>query len=187
MSLRDDLLRERLAIYGRLRGGYPIPLAGAVYWIAIGVLGFYLPPKQWTLWAFILSGSIFPLALLFAQIFGNKFMKDKSAVGDLLVPAFISMLLFWPLAFVAFGKYVEFVPLILAIGMSQHWPVIGWTYGRTALFSAHAIVRAVACTAIWIMVPADRFTFLPFCVALIYLLTVGALVVDSRRFQPRPL
>lgn len=38
----------------------------------------------------------------------------------------------------------DFVPLSLGIGMSLHWPVIGWMFGRTLLFSLHLAVRALA-------------------------------------------
>jgi len=182
MSLRDDLLQERLACYGRLRGGYPIPLAGVVYWAGLGIAGSWLPPNRWTFWAFVLSGSIFPMALLFAKLFRNKFMRDQTAVSDLLFPAFASMLLFWPIAIAAWGANVQLVPLVLAIGMSIHWPVIGWCYGRTGLFTAHAIARAITCLIIWSWLPDARFTLLPFSVSLVYIVTVIAILIDSRRF-----
>jgi len=53
-------------------------------------------------------------------------MRDKTAVMDALWPAFVSMLLFWPIAISAYWTYPQLVPLVLAIGMSIHWPVIGW-------------------------------------------------------------
>jgi uncharacterized protein DUF7010 len=68
---------------------------------------------------------------------------------DALWPAFVSMLLFWPIAISAYWTYPQLVPLVLAIGMSIHWPLIGWTYGRTAIYTAHAVVRAVACFVLW--------------------------------------
>lgn len=178
-DLAEALKAERLGAYARLRGGFPIPLAGAVYWAGLGVAGYFLPLKAWVLIAFIASGSIFPLALLFAAIFRNPFMKDRTAVGSVLVPAFISMLLFWPAVVVAYWTAPELAPLILAIGMSQHWPVIGWSYGRTALFSAHAIVRAVIVFYFWMQFPEHRTTWLPFSVAAVYLATVLAIYVDS--------
>ena len=181
MSLRDELLQERLASYARLRGGYPIPLAGTVYWPVLGYLGTQLSPGRWTFWAFLLTGAIFPLALLFAKIFRNKFLSDRTAVSDLLFPAFISMLLFWPMAIAAWKANVQLVPLILAIGMSLHWPVIGWAYGRTGLYSAHSIVRAALCFLIWTYLPEARFTWLPASVGLVYLVTVIAIYVDSGR------
>lgn len=179
MDLEAEVLKERLASYIRLRGGFPVPLAGMTYWIAVGVLGYVVDPKQWGFWAFILSGSIFPVALLYASIFRNDFMKDKNALGSVILPAFVGMLLFWPIAVAAWWTEVGMVPLTLAIGMSLHWPIIGWSYGRTALFAAHAVVRAVVVFLIWWLMPDARFTLLPLSVAVIYLLTVVAILIDS--------
>jgi hypothetical protein len=96
------------------------------------------------------------------------------------------MLLFWPIAVAAWWSHPPLVPLVLAIGMAIHWPVIGWTYGRTALFTAHAVVRAVACFAIWQWMPAHRYTLLPLAVSAVYLATVVAILVDSRRAARSP-
>ena len=187
-QLRAALLADRLGAYKRLRGGFPIPLAGAVYWGVLAWLGTILTVHSWCMIAFIGSGTIFPMALLFAAIFRNGFMKDKTAAGDVLLPAFISMLLFWPMIIAAFSIAPQLVPLILAIGMSLHWPVIGWSYGRTGLYSAHSIVRAIVCLLIWLYYPEARFTVLPLAVAGVYLVTVLAILIDSGRVKvPEPL
>lgn len=187
-ELKAASLADRLAAYKRLRGGFPIPLAGAVYWGVLAWLGSFLTVHSWCMIAFIGSGAIFPMALLFAAIFRNGFMKDKTATGDVLLPAFISMLLFWPMIVAAMQVAPQLVPLILAIGMSLHWPVIGWSYGRTGLYSAHSIVRALVCLAVWLWMPEARFTVLPLAVAVVYLLTVIAIFIDSARVKvPEPL
>jgi len=85
------------------------------------------------------------------------------------------------MAVAALWTDVQLVPLILAIGMSLHWPVIGWTYGRTGLYTAHAVSRAVICFLIWWKLPEHRFTLLPLSVAFVYLATAIAIVLDSRR------
>jgi hypothetical protein len=176
IDLRRAILAEREAAFYRLRGGYPIPLAGGVWWAILGIGGFYVHNRMlWIFLAFALSGIIFPLALLFARITGIDFMKDRTPVSDVIFPAMGSMLLFWPMAFAAYSNYPQLVPLILAIGLSIMWPVVGWMYGRTALFSAHAIVRAITCFVLWTWWPAARFTWLPLSVSLIYLVTVAAL------------
>jgi hypothetical protein len=181
-ALRTALRAERAAAYARLRGGYPIPLAGALWWAALGVWGYLAPtPGHWIFGAFVTSGAIFPLALLLARIFRVDFMRDRTAVSDAIFPAFVSMLIFWPIAISAWWSHSPLVPLVLAIGMAIHWPVIGWTYDRTALYSAHAVARAVVCFALWNWVPAGRFTLLPFAVSAIYLVTVAAILVDTRR------
>ncbi len=184
-DLEKALRHDRLSSYARLRGGYPIPIAGTLYWLALGVCGYFFSLHNWSLIAFITSGTIFPVALQLAKLFRNDFMKDKAATGSLLFPAFASMLLFWPMAIAAFWTEQELVPLILAIGMSIHWPAIGWTYGRNHIFTGHAIVRALAVFLIWLFVPEGRTTLLPFAVAGIYAVTVAAILIDSNMIRKR--
>ena len=185
-ELQAILLAERRGAYARLRGGWPIPLAGTVYWAALALLGEAgLPLAQWSMIAFLGTGAIFPLALLFATIFRNPFMKDRSAVTSVLVPAFISMLLFWPMIVAAVQEGPNLVPLILAIGLSLHWPVIGWSYGRTAIFSGHAIIRAVGALLLWMYFPEERLTLLPLWVAGVYLATVVVILFDSAMLRRR--
>lgn len=183
--LKEALKRHRRAQYLRLNGGFPVPLAGCVYWALLGILGFYTDLGGWANIALPASGAIFPLALLFAAIFKCPFMKDKSAVGDILLPAFISMLLFWPMLIAAAHVQATLVPLILAIGMSLHWPVIGWAYARTSLFSAHAIIRALFCLFIFEKFSEYSTTWMPLGIAAIYALTVVAILWDVRRLKTR--
>jgi hypothetical protein len=182
-QLRAQLLADRLASFHRLKGGFPIPLAGAVYWAMLAIAGLYLPLRGWMVIAMWGSGMIFPLALLFAKLFRNEFMKDKTAAGDVLLPTFISMFLFWPMLIAAVWTSPDLAPLILAIGMSIHWPVIGWSYGKTALYTAHAVVRAVVVFAIWVWLPESRLTLLPLSVSVVYLLSVAAILVEVRRMR----
>jgi hypothetical protein len=180
LELKRMLFADREATFFRLRGGYPIPLAGATWWALLAAMGHFLPSRNlWIFLAFVTSGAIFPLALLFARLSKVDFMHDKSAAIDVLFPTFASMLLFWPIAISAFWTYPQIVPLVLAIGMSIHWPVIGWQYARTTIYVTHAVVRAVVCFILWNWLPSSRFTVLPGAVSAIYLLTVCAILIAS--------
>lgn len=180
-DLKTALRQDRLDCYIRLRGGFPLPLAGAVYWLVLGVAGYYLPLAHWLQLAFFGTGAIFPIGLLFAKIFRNNFMKDKHAAGDVILPALIGMLLFWPMLIAAVKTEPQLAIIILAIGMSIHWPVIGWSYGRTALYSAHAVIRAMVVLGIWMYLPDARLTLLPFSIAVIYLATVLIVLLDTSK------
>ena len=183
-TLKAQLLKHRLAQYIRLNGGAPIPMAGVVYWLALAWVGSNTDLSGWVEVAFPLSGAIFPLALVLAKVMKCNFMKDKSAIGDVLLPTFISMLLFWPMLVIAIkSSSPELVVPILAIGMSLHWPVIGWSYARTAIFSTHAIARAIAVTAIWFLAPDHILTTIPLAVAAIYILTIIAIYIDVAQLK----
>lgn len=187
LGLKQALFEEREASFYRLRGGYPVPLAGATWWAMLGTAGYLLHSRHlWIFVAFVTSATIFPLALLFARLFHCNFMQDKTAVTDALFPAFASMLLFWPIAISAWWVYPELVPLVLGIGMSIHWPIIGWMYGRTGIYTAHAVIRAIACFVLWNRWPSSRFTVLPFAVSAIYLATVFTILLASSPIKRRP-
>lgn len=182
MELKEALRAEREASFFRLRGGYPISLAGAVWWAGMGLAGYRLHSHmQWILLTFYCSALIFPLAILFGRLFLINFMADRTAVSEVIFPAMGSMLLFWPMAIAAFWTYPDLVPLILGVGMSIMWPVVGWSYDRTALFTSHAVVRAIVCFVLWNWMPSGRFTVLPLAVSGIYLGTVVVLLVASSK------
>ena len=182
-TLRQALRKDRLSAYIRLRGGFPMPLAGAVYWAAIGILGYYLPLNIWLPMTLFCTFLIFPIAILLAKLFNNDFLKDKQAAGSVVIAALISMYSFWAMLVPALQTSPQLAILILAIGMAIHWPVIGWSYDRTALFSAHLIVRSAVVLAIWYILPEARMTLLPFSVSLIYILTVIAILRDVKRLE----
>jgi hypothetical protein len=187
LELKETLRAEREAKFFRLRGGYPVPLAGAVWWGLLGLAGYRLDVHEWIMLAFFTSGTIFPLAILFGRLFRVNFMGDRTALSDLMLPTLVPMALVWPVAFSAFWSAPELVPLVIAIGMSVAWPVMGWIYGRTAIFTAHAVVRAVVCFGIWNWMPASRFTVLPLAVCAIYLVTVGVVWVTSSPGRQRAI
>ncbi len=184
-EIESDLKAARLSAYAEARAGWPVPLAGATYWAGLAWLGTVTDEANWSLIAAIFSGAIFPIAVAFGAVFRNPFMKVKVPDQGVVFMAMGAMLLFWPMAVAAMWNYNALTPLILAIGMSGHWPVFGWSYGRPAPFIAHAIVRAVAAFAIWQYMPDGRFTVLPAAVAVIYLVTVLMLYVDSGRVAAR--
>lgn len=186
MDMKNELLDVRLGAYARLRGGYPIILAGTAYWLALAVMSQFMEPVPLLQAAFGLSGLIFPLALMLAWIAGIPFMKDRTVLSPVLVPTFIAMLLFWPMLFIATAESTAGVVMsILAIGLSLHWPVIGWTYGRTALFCAHAIGRAGLVFWIFYAFPDERMLFIPLAVAGCYGLTALIVFIDAGRVARR--
>jgi hypothetical protein len=186
MDLKSQLLAERLGAYARLRGGFPIVLAGMVFWLAIAAGAAAMEPVPLLYASFGGTNLIFPLAVLLAWLFGIPFLKDRSEVSSLLVPAFISMLLFWPMVFVAMSEASPGVVLCLvAIGLSIHWPVIGWSYGRAAPFCAHAVVRAALVVAIFHLFPDQRFTLIPLAVAAVYGASALYVWMDSGRVARR--
>lgn len=183
---KQDLLAERRRYYVAARGGISLPVAGAVYWTVLGVLAAMDAVDNWGLTAAMLSGLIFPLGLLLQYPLKAKFMGVKSPVSGAAMWAVVTINFLWPVHFVVISLVPEAAPLTLAIGMTLHWPIIGWSYASRVCY-AHAIARIAVVTAIWYGFPEWRYTGLSFAVAGLYLMAAAGMVLEvawtRRRLQ----
>jgi hypothetical protein len=181
-DLKKVFLDERKRYSAEAGGGVSLPVAGALYWAVIGVLGYYLDPADWAYAAAAGSGLIFPLGLLLQGPMRSPFMKAKSPLSGVTMAAIIAINLLWPVHFVLISVLPEAAPLTLAIGMTLHWPIIGWSYAsRVCLI--HALVRTAVVTLIWYALPDLRFTAIPFAVAALYVFAAMGLSWESGRFR----
>jgi len=182
MDLKAIIDAERKRYCVASGGGVSLPVAGALYWAVMGVLGLYLEPAQWAIAAAAGSGLIFPLGILLQVPMRSPFMKAKSPLSGVTMAAITAINLLWPIHVLLIGGFPEAAPLTLAIGMSLHWPIIGWAYAsRVSL--VHALVRVAAVTVIWYGFPDLRLTGIPFVVAGLYLFAAAGLRWEVLRFR----
>ena len=162
-----------------LKGGVAFPITGALVWFCLGVWGHFTTLYGWAMAAYFASGALAPLGLGVGVLLGTNFFKHRDMASGVVAPALIGMLLFWAILLGASSlEAYELIPLILAIGMSMHWPVIGWSYNRTIIYTAHALVRAAAVLFIFTQFPEHRLTWMPFAVSGAYVLTIGMIFVS---------
>ena len=174
---KNALLAERRRYFVAANGGISLPVAGAVYWTVLGLLAATEAVDDWGLAAAMMSGLIFLLGLLLQYPLKAKFMGVKSPVSGAAMWSIMSINFLWPLHFVVISLVPEAAPLTLAIGMTLHWPVIGWAYASRVCY-AHAIARIAVVTAIWYGFPEWRFTGLSFAVAGLYLLAACGMALE---------
>jgi hypothetical protein len=170
MEFKDQLEAEKRNFFIRANGGISLPAAGCIYWLALGIAGFYLKPQTWFIVSAFTSGLIFPLGLLLSKPLKTD-IKVPSPLNGLIAPALISMMMFWPLAIAGASSNVSFITLALAVGMGIHWPVIGWMYGRK-VYLLHGVIRTIGATMLWYIFPEQRFVLIPVFVSLAYLITI---------------
>lgn len=174
---KHDLLAERRRYFAAANGGISLPVAGAVYWAVLGLLAATDAVADWGLTAAMLSGLIFPLGLVLQYPLRAKFMGVKSPLSGVAMWAILAINFLWPVHFVVISAVPEAAPLTLAIGMTLHWPIIGWAYASRVCY-AHAIARIAVVTAIWYGFPEWRYTGVSFAVAGLYLLTAAGIALE---------
>ena len=144
------------------------PVAGAIYWLVLAICGYMLSRDSWRIVALIGSALLFPTAFLLARLFrANLFVRDNPLASLGGLPMATVGLLPFALYVVLDGSTIQLLPLAMAIGMSLHFPMLGWMYG-SRVYTYHPIVRTALAMAIWIMLPDGRFTILPLAITAIY-------------------
>jgi hypothetical protein len=84
------------------------------------------------------------------------------------------------------GTAIQLLPLALAVGMSLHFPILGWMYG-SRICALHPIVRTALALGVWMVLPGSRFTILPLVVMMIYVVTAPVKrreIMHARNAQP---
>ncbi|GIP37830.1 hypothetical protein J31TS4_11100 [Paenibacillus sp. J31TS4] len=177
-ELRNDLIRTA-------RKGYPIFLAGALFWLVMAVLSFFLEGKPLALCYVLGMGSIFPLGLLFSKALGVDFLSVRnplSTLGGIIggIQAF-----FLPVWIVTYIEQYELIPMMVGILGGSHFLPYAWIYrSRSYLFLT---IATTLCSFVFGYVLAERaFLLVPATVCIVYLLTVAGLLYETRRTPGRP-
>ena len=106
-------------------------------------------------------------------------MKAKSPVSGVAWAAIIAINFLWPVHFVIISVVPAAAPLSLAIGMTLHWPSIGWSYASRVCY-LHSAARIAVVTLLWYGFPDLRLTGLPLAVAALYLAAAAGMALEVR-------
>ena len=171
-ELKDDLIRSA-------RKGYPVFMAGALYWLAMGTLGFFLEGQTLALCYLLGVGGIFPLGLLLGRLLKAD-LTSKNPLGALGGIVGGIQAFFLPLWIVVYLERPELVPFAIGLLAGSHFLPYTWIYrSRTYLF----LPFAMAAASFFLGYVFDRLAFsaLPFAMAVIYLAAAAGLAAESRR------
>lgn len=158
-----------------------MPIAGAVAWAAIGVVGALAPLSVavWAVW--IGTGMIFYLGLGVARMTGEDLLgrERRSDFFDrVFLLAVASALLVYAIAIPFFLVEPTSLPLSVGVLTGIMWlPLSGLLRHWVGLF--HGVVRTVGIVVVWYLLPEARFVAVPAVIVVVYLVTIFVL---ARRY-----
>jgi hypothetical protein len=171
-ELRDDLIRGA-------RNGYPVFLAGALYWLVMGALGLFIGGQTLALCYLFGVGGIFPLGLLLGKLLKAD-MISRNPLGALSGIIGGIQAFFLPMWIVIYIEHYELIPFAIGLLAGSHFLPYVWIYrSRTYLFLTLAM--AAASFFLGYIFDGLAFTALPWALAVIYLATAAGLAAESRR------
>lgn len=108
--------------------------AGALYWLAMGVLGLIIEGKTLALCYLLGVGSIFPLGLLLGRLLKADLMS-RNPLGALSGIVGGIQAFFLPLWIVIYIEHFELIPFAIGLLAGSHFLPYIWIYrSRTYLF-----------------------------------------------------
>lgn len=155
----------------RSKGSLSMPLAGALVWAVVAVLGYILPSRAGILALVISTGAIFPIALGIAKLRGEQLVDNPNPLAKLIGACVVMVNLLWGLHVPLLINAPEFVPLSLGIALGLHWMVYSWIIGHP-LGYRHAILRTIGLVAAWWAFPEHRVTACASIIVLAYAVTL---------------
>lgn len=185
----ESLEALRADFDARSKGSMSLPIAGALVWAAVAVMGLGLPAKSAIIALVFATGAIFPLALVIAQVRGEKLTERSNPLSRLMGTCVLMVNLLWGVHVPLLLFAPEFVPLSLGIGLGLHWAVYSWIIGH-GLGLRHAIGRTAGLVAAWFMFPDHRVTACAVVVVVAYVMTLIEMrmrLMANDSFKPMPL
>lgn len=161
--------------------GYPIFIAGALYWLVMGILGFFLEGKMLALCYLLGAGSIFPLGILLSQMLKvNIFSKNPlGTLGGIVggIQAF-----YLPLWIVIYMENYELIPMAIGLLAGSHFLPYVWIY-KSKTYLLLTIAMAVISFCLGYVFIEMAFSLLPFLLTIAYLVTSFSLAAETRRLR----
>lgn len=169
---RADLAR-------RTHRGLGMPLAGLLYWVAVGIVVQVLPLKTALLVAFFATGAVFPLGLAFTRLMGADLINKGhvlNGLGGILnaVQAF-----YWPILILVYLVAPAWTLFAMVVLFCSHFMGYGWLYdsrGYWVLAIGGPVLAIVLAFAI-----GERTHFaLPPVVAGVYAVACALIAAEAR-------
>lgn len=167
----DSLAALRADFDARAKGSMSLPLAGALVWAVVAVMGLVLPARSAVVALVFATGAIFPAALAIARVRGEALMERGNPLSSLMGTCVLMVNLLWGVHVPLLLQAPQFVPLSLGIALGLHWMVYSWIVGH-GLGIRHAIGRTIGLVAVWFAFPDYRVTACAVVAVLAYAVTL---------------
>ncbi len=172
-ELMDELIKST-------KKAYPFFMAGALYWIAMLIVGQMFSEKITALIYIIAMGSIFPLAMLFGKVLHIEFMTSKNPLATLTGIVGGMQAFFIPIWIVTYMEFFAYIPFMVGILAASHFLPFSWIY-KSKAYLFLTITSVITSFVFGYIFIEQAFLFVPVSQALIHITTCIWLIMESKR------
>ena len=176
----DSVLQAKRALARSTKRGFPVILAGLLFWLAAGGSAFFLPEEA-VVWVYVFGvGVVFPLGILLARLMNIDIFAKGNPLGALAGIIGGVQILFAPIVILLVFREPQWLPFVLGVLNGAHFLPYVWVYdSKTYLFHSVAVTGVAAVTGAVYM--SSAFTITPFAIAVVFAITLIGLYAESRK------
>jgi len=155
--------------------GYPVFIAGAIYWVALGVLGFFAERKVVALAYILAMMMVFPLAIALGKVLKVELISRANPLGTLGALLAGVQMFYLPIYILVYQFIPEYVPGVIGILGGSHFLPYAWVYRSKAYY-----FQSIAMVGVSMVFVRTAYSLLPVLMTIIYLTTTVLLVRENR-------
>ncbi|MED2187123.1 DUF7010 family protein [Bacillus wiedmannii] len=123
-----NILEAKRDLAQRTKRGFPVIIAGILFWIVASVMGILLSEKQ-VVWVYLIGmGCVFPFGLMIAAILKIDMFAKGNPLGTLAGLIGGINVLNIPFVLLAYFQFPEWLPFVVAMLIGVHFIPYVWIY-----------------------------------------------------------
>ena len=172
----EELRMELSAEAGK---GYPMFIAGVIFWLLMGVGGFFVP-QQIMVWVYLFGiGLVLPLGILVSKVIHVNFLATHnplSTIGGLVGGI---QIFFAPIIILVAYQQPDWIPFIIGVLTGAHFlPYVAIYQSKAYIFQTVATVVAASLIGFGLMDQA--YLLIPFSLVIVYSITLFWLLKEAK-------
>lgn len=169
----------RMELSAEAGKGYPMFIAGVIFWLMMGVGGLFVP-QQIMVWVYLFGiGLVLPLGILVSKVIHVNFLATHnplSTIGGLVGGI---QIFFAPIIILVAYQQPDWIPFIVGVLTGAHFlPYVAIYQSKAYIFQTVATV--VAASLIGFNWMDQAYLLIPFLLVIVYSITLFWLMKEAK-------
>lgn len=177
-----NISEARRDLAQKTKRGFPVILAGLLFWSIASITGVFLSEKQ-VVWVYLIGmGCVFPFGLMLAAVLKIDMFAKGNPLGTLAGVIGGINVLNIPFVLLAYFQFPEWLPFVVAMLIGVHFVPYVWIYESKSygLLSVGTVLVTSVCG---ILFAEKGFIVIPMAVTVVYFITLISLSIENKKAE----
>ncbi|MFB5252084.1 hypothetical protein ACE38F_17205 [Bacillus mycoides] len=166
----------------KTKKGFPVIIAGLLFWIVASITGVILPEKQ-VVWVYLIGmGCVFPFGLMIAAILKIDMFAKGNPLGTLAGVIGGINVLNIPFVLLAYFQFPEWLPFVVAMLIGVHFLPYVWIY-ESKSYGFLSVGTVLVTSVCGILFAKKGFIVIPMAVTVVYFITLISVSLENKKAE----